>query len=156
MTRKAQITMNYAKQITREAQTTPKGQINLSVVIITFNEEKNIERCLKSVAGIADEIVVIDSYSTDKTEEICRKYNARFIQHTFAGHIEQKNWALKQAENEHVLALDADEELSEELRTSIRIIKNNWSGQGYCFSLICGFYLCMVRDGEQTQGTEGG
>ena len=54
-------------------------KVQLSVVIITLNEEKNIERCLKSVLSIADEIVIVDSFSTDKTEEICKKYNVKFI-----------------------------------------------------------------------------
>ena len=81
---------------------------NLSVVIITFNEEKNISRCLDSIESIADDIVVVDSFSTDKTEHICSQFNVRFIQHKFEGHIEQKNWALQQSKYPHVLSLDAD------------------------------------------------
>ena len=54
--------------------------IQLSVVIITFNEEKNIARCLDSVKDIADDIIVVDSFSTDRTEEICRKHNVNFTQ----------------------------------------------------------------------------
>ncbi|HNL39711.1 MAG TPA: glycosyltransferase, partial [Saprospiraceae bacterium] len=65
----------------------------LSAVIITFNEEHNIGRCLDSLAGVADEIVVVDSFSTDRTEAICREKGARFVQHPFGGHIEQKNYA---------------------------------------------------------------
>jgi len=84
-------------------------QIQLSVVIITFNEEKNIERCLSSVKTIADEIVVVDSFSTDKTKEICLKFGVKFIEHQFDGHIEQKNWAITQASSPYILSLDADE-----------------------------------------------
>ena len=91
----------------------------LSVVIITFNEDRNIERCLNSVTGLADEILVVDSYSTDKTEEICAKYNVRFLQHKFEGYIEQKNWAVTQAKYPLILSIDADEELSEDLIKSI-------------------------------------
>ena len=69
----------------------------LSVVIITYNEEKNIGRCLESITDIADDIVVVDSFSTDRTEEIVQSYGGRFIQHPFEGHIEQKNWAIAQA-----------------------------------------------------------
>ena len=67
----------------------------LSVVIITFNEERNIGRCIDSVKYIADDIVVVDSFSTDKTEEICKSKGTRFIQNRFEGHIEQKNYAIK-------------------------------------------------------------
>ena len=97
--------------------------MNLSVVIITHNEEKNIERCLKSVQDIADEIVVVDSLSTDATEQLCSKYHVRFISQAFLGYIEQKNFALQQSSNNHVLSLDADEELSSELCESIKTAK---------------------------------
>ena len=67
--------------------------IKLSVVIITFNEEKNIARCLASVKNVADDIVVVDSLSKDKTKEICLAAGVRFVEHAFDGHIQQKNWA---------------------------------------------------------------
>ena len=103
----------------------------ISVVIITFNEEKNIGRCLRSVQDIADEIVVVDSFSTDRTEAICREFGARFVQHPFEGHIQQKNYAITQAAYPHVLSLDADEALSDELRESIRQVKEDWTHDGY-------------------------
>jgi glycosyltransferase involved in cell wall biosynthesis len=112
----------------------------ISAVIITYNEEKNIERCLKSIIEIVDEIVIVDSFSTDKTEEICRKYNTRFIPHKFDGYIEQKNWAANQASNDYILSLDADEELSETLQSSILKIKNNWKYDGYFFNRLT--YYC--------------
>lgn len=96
----------------------------LSLVIITLNEEKNIQRCLESAKDIADEIIVVDSYSTDKTESICNNYNVRFLKHAFEGHIQQKNWALEQANHELILSLDADEALSESLKESILEVKN--------------------------------
>ncbi|MGD0038146.1 MAG: glycosyltransferase, partial [Bacteroidota bacterium] len=71
--------------------------IQLSVVIITYNEERNIVRCLNSIKEIADEIVVVDSYSTDKTMEICNSHGAKVFQHKFEGHIQQKNYALERA-----------------------------------------------------------
>ena len=91
----------------------------LSVSIITLNEEKNIRRCLESVAEIADEIVVVDSFSKDKTEAICREFNVKFSTHPFEGYIEQKNVALNFCSYTMVLSLDADEALSDELRASI-------------------------------------
>jgi glycosyltransferase involved in cell wall biosynthesis len=95
----------------------------LSVCIITFNEEKNIARCLDSVKNIADEIVVVDSHSTDKTEAICKAYGVKFILQHFLGYGKQKNFALKQCSNNFVLSLDADEALSPELDIAIRAIK---------------------------------
>ena len=105
--------------------------VQISAVIITYNEERNIERCLNSLEGIADEVVVVDSYSTDRTDAICREKGARILQHTFSGHIEQKNYALQQATHPWVLALDADEALSDSLRTSILAVKQNWQFDGY-------------------------
>jgi len=100
-----------------------------SVVIITHNEEKNIEKCLQSVEGIADEIVVIDSFSTDGTKNICLAYGVRFIQHAFEGYIEQKNFALAQAGNDYVLSLDADEAIDEILKQ--HILAEKQQGFGY-------------------------
>lgn len=95
----------------------------LSAVIITYNEEKNIGRCLESLRGIADEIIVVDSFSTDATAEIGKQFNVRFLQNPFTGYIEQKNFALLQASNEYVLSLDADEMLSDSLRNTISSLK---------------------------------
>jgi len=94
---------------------------SLSVIILTFNEELNIEQCLKSVADWADEILVVDSYSTDKTLEIAKKYGARVAQREFKNQAEQFNWALDNLEikNEWILRLDADEEILPELKEEI-------------------------------------
>ena len=114
-------------------------QVQLSVVIITLNEEKNIGRCLSSVLSIADDIVVVDSFSTDKTKQICIDKNVRFITHKFEGHIEQKTWALTQAKYNHVLSLDADESLTKELQEELLKIKNNWQHDGYSFNRLTNF-----------------
>lgn len=103
----------------------------ISVVIITFNEERNIERCILSVKSVADEILVVDSFSKDRTQEICEKHGVRFVQHAFEGHIEQKNWAASQATYPHVLSLDADEALDEVLQVQILEVKSNWNAAGY-------------------------
>ena len=116
----------------------------ISAVIITFNEERDIARCIESVRDVVDEIVIVDSFSDDRTEKICESYSVKFIKHKFEGYIEQKNWALKQASNPHILSLDADEALSEELKQSIINVKKNWTHDGYYFNRLtnyCGKWL---------------
>jgi glycosyltransferase involved in cell wall biosynthesis len=99
----------------------------LSVVIITFNEEQNIARCLDSVKEIANEIVVVDSYSTDRTVEICKSFNCRVIMREFRGYSDQKQFASDQAVNDWVFILDADEEITPELRSEISGLFENES-----------------------------
>jgi len=116
----------------------------ISAVIITYNEEKNIERCLQSLQGVADEIVVLDSFSTDKTADICKKHAVQFYQHAFDGHIQQKNRAITFASHPHVLSLDADEALDETLKQSILEIKNNFIKEGYYMNRLtnyCGHWV---------------
>ena len=118
--------------------------IKLSGVIITFNEDKNIERCLQSLVNVVDEIIVVDSFSTDNTKQICLKYNVTFIEQEFLGYIEQKNFALKQASNDFIVSLDGDEALSETLQNSIIELKSNWQFDGYyCnrFNNFCGQWI---------------
>lgn len=141
--------------------------IKLSVVIITFNEERNIERCLKSVQPIADEIIVVDSFSTDKTEMICRSYGTRFFQRPFDDYSNQKNYAVDLASFDYILSLDADECLSEGLTEEIVSIKSSWSCDGYkldrltnyCGTWIrhCGWYPdSKLRLWDRRQGRWGG
>jgi len=116
----------------------------LSAVVITYNEEKNIERCIRSLEGIADEIVVLDSFSTDHTKEICEKYKVKFFTHKFSGYIEQKNKAITYATYPLVLALDADEELSGSLKASVLQVKENRSADGYTMNRMtnyCGKWI---------------
>ncbi len=116
----------------------------ISAVIITFNEEKNIKRCLESLQGVVDEIVVVDSFSKDKTEEICKAFNVKFVQHAFEGHIEQKNWAITQATFPHILSLDADEALDENLKKSILEVKQNFNFPAYSMNRLtnyCGKWI---------------
>ncbi len=141
--------------------------LKLSVVIITRNEEKNIGRCLDSVIDIADDIVVVDSFSTDRTEEICKSNGARFFQHAFEGHIEQKNYAVTLTEYQNVLSLDADEALGDVLKKSIVAVKENWQYDGYemnrlanyCGTWIkhCGWYPdTKLRMFDKRKGKWGG
>jgi glycosyltransferase involved in cell wall biosynthesis len=141
--------------------------IKISAVIITFNEEKNIARCLESLQGVADEIVVVDSFSKDKTKEICESYNVKFVEHKFDGHIEQKNWAITQATFPHVLSLDADEALDETLKKSILEAKSNWQFDAYSMNRLtnycgkwihhCGWYPDVkLRLWDSSKGEWGG
>lgn len=107
--------------------------MKISAVIITFNEERNIGRCIESIQDVVDEIVVVDSFSTDKTKEICERYNTRFLQHEWIGFGPQKNWGNEQASNDYILSLDADEELSDELKASI--LSARQKGLQGCYSL---------------------
>ena len=77
--------------------------ISISAVIITFNEERNIARCIESIKEVVDDIVVVDSYSKDRTKEICLSYGVRFVEHIFEGHIEKKNWAFTKAIYPYIL-----------------------------------------------------
>jgi glycosyltransferase involved in cell wall biosynthesis len=95
-------------------------KLKLSVVIITFNEERNIERCLQSVMDISDDILIVDSNSNDKTEEICKNFPVRFISQPWLGFSEQKNIGNQLAKNNWILSIDADEALSKELKDSIK------------------------------------
>ena len=90
----------------------------ISACIITYNEEKNIRECLESLKWV-EEIVVVDSMSSDSTVSICREYTSSVIQKGWEGHVKQKNFALAQAGNDWVFCLDADERVTPELRQEI-------------------------------------
>lgn len=96
--------------------------MTLSVCIITLNEEANIVRTLQSVKEIADEIVVVDSGSTDKTVALAQGFGAKVFVETWKGFARQKNSALEKASCDWILSLDADEEVSPELAASIRTL----------------------------------
>ena len=91
----------------------------LTACLITLNEEHNLPRALASLAGIANEIVVVDSGSTDRTAEIAKAHGVSFFERTFTNHADQKNYAASRARNDWIFLLDADEELSSELRNSL-------------------------------------
>lgn len=119
--------------------------ISLSVVIITFNEERNIARCIKSVQQVADEVVVLDSFSKDRTEAICKELGVKFYQHAFDGHIQQKNRAITYATSPYVLSLDADEALDEKLVKSILEVKNNWTHDAYEMNRLTNYCGKWIR-----------
>jgi glycosyltransferase involved in cell wall biosynthesis len=119
----------------------------LSVVIITFNEEQNIARCIESVKKVADEIIVLDSYSTDQTVEIARHYGATIFQEKFRGYIGQKNFAMQLASSNYILSLDADEALNDKLVTSILEAKKVFASRAYSMNRCTNFCGRFIRHG---------
>ncbi|MBI4335511.1 MAG: glycosyltransferase family 2 protein [Candidatus Omnitrophica bacterium] len=99
-----------------------KMSLPVSVIVLTYNEERHIERCLNSAYEWADEIFVVDSYSTDNTVGICRRYSENIYQHPFENYAAQRNWAQENLpiRNEWVFHLDADEAVSQELALELR------------------------------------
>jgi glycosyltransferase involved in cell wall biosynthesis len=122
----------------------------LSLVVITYNEEQNIKACIDSALGIATEIIVLDSMSTDNTQKIVESLGGKFHKQPFAGHIQQKNKAKDLASQTWILSLDADERLSPELLNSIKMALSNPTSAGYCMNRLnhyagraiktCGWY----------------
>jgi glycosyltransferase involved in cell wall biosynthesis len=104
---------------------------NLSAVIITWNEEQNIGHCIDSLWNVADEIIVLDSYSSDNTVAIAKEKGAVIKQESFQGYIQQKNKALQMASYNYVLSLDADEALSEKLIEAILNEKKQFRHSAY-------------------------
>ena len=102
----------------------------LSVIVPCFNEEAVIAECLQSVQ-FADEILVVDSFSTDRTPEIARRYTPRVLQHEFWSHGAQNNWAVPQAKHAWVMVVDADERVTPELADEIRALLRDPSRHGY-------------------------
>jgi glycosyltransferase involved in cell wall biosynthesis len=98
-----------------------KMESNISIIILTYNEEVNLTKCLESILNLSDDVIVVDSYSTDKTLDIAKKYGARVMQHEFKNQATQFNWALDNIEIKHewILRLDADEVITKELEKEI-------------------------------------
>lgn len=120
----------------------------LSAVIITFNEEHNILRCIQSLRMVADEILVMDSFSTDNTKSIAIAEGVRFVEHTFTGYGAQKNAAVSESRFDYVLNLDADEFLSPELSESIIREKNlGFTADAYSMSRLNRYRGQWIRHG---------
>jgi glycosyltransferase involved in cell wall biosynthesis len=119
----------------------------LSAVIITFNEEDHITRCIQSVKSLADEILVLDSGSTDRTVAIARGLGATVYQEKFRGYIQQKNRAMDLATYDHILSLDADEMPDARLIESIRRVKNSIEGRAFSMNRCTRFCGRFLRHG---------
>jgi glycosyltransferase involved in cell wall biosynthesis len=119
----------------------------ISVVIICFNEENNIGRCIDSVKEVADEILILDSYSTDQTVAIAESKGAVVKQHIFNGFIEKKNKAVELASYDYVLSLDADETLNAVLAKSIREAKEKLTNRAYRMNRCSNYCGKFIRHG---------
>lgn len=122
--------------------------IKISAIIITFNESKNIARCLQSLTDVVEEIVVVDSFSTDDTVAICKSFGVKIVQHPWIGYTAQKNFGNAQAQHSWVLSIDADEAVSEELKKSILKIKQQPTSDGYMLSRLTNYCGHWVRHGD--------
>lgn len=121
--------------------------IKLSAVIITYNEERNIARCIESVKRIADEILVVDSNSTDNTVAIAESLHARVVQQAFLGYAGQRIFTDNAAANDWVLMLDADEYVSETLADSILAVKVNPFAAAYKFARLNNYNGKWIKHG---------
>ncbi|OIO55932.1 MAG: glycosyltransferase family 2 protein [Alphaproteobacteria bacterium CG_4_10_14_0_2_um_filter_63_37] len=125
------------------------SKMPISVAIIAMNEEEKIDECLASVAW-AEEIVVVDSGSTDRTLEIARTYTDRVVHRDWSGHIDQKNYALSLCSHDWVLSLDADERVGPELREALLQLREQGPGdfQGFEFNRVTWYLTRWIRHGE--------
>ena len=115
----------------------------LSAVIITFNEARNIKRCIESLQGVADEIIVVDSFSTDATTSICKGLGVHFYEREWKGYSKQKNFGNGLASNDWILSIDADEALSEDLQKAIITVKTE-AHENFSFARLtnyCGKWI---------------
>jgi glycosyltransferase involved in cell wall biosynthesis len=117
----------------------------LSATIITYNEEKKIQACIESIEGIADEILVVDSGSGDRTVEIAEAKGARVEEHRFDGFVEQKNRAMELARYDLVLSIDADERLDDEAKASILRAKETGKADAYRISRLTNYCGKWIR-----------
>ena len=118
----------------------------LTAILIAYNEELDLPRALASLAGVADEIILVDSGSTDRTCHIAREFGARVYARKLDGLAEQKNYAASLASNDWLLSIDCDEELSPELRSSILAWKQEQPVKtGYDFPLMTSYLGGWIR-----------
>jgi len=115
-----------------EAASLVEEKIPVTACVITFNEEDNIRHCLEKLV-FCQAIIVVDSHSSDQTRELAQELSAKVIERDWPGHIEQKNFAIEQAQTDWVICIDADERITPELEASIRalFIGETPSADGY-------------------------
>jgi glycosyltransferase involved in cell wall biosynthesis len=125
-----------------------KLKIPISAVVITYNEAHNIVACLESLVKIADEIVVVDSGSTDQTVAIAQSYGASVYHQSWLGYAEQKNWANSKSTNDWIISLDADEVLSDELIQEIKSLDLSYSENAYALPRLTNYCGTWIKHGD--------
>lgn len=125
----------------------------VSAIIITYNEATAIERCIDSLLPVANEIIVVDSFSTDNTKYIClslakQHNNLRFFQRDFTGYSNQKNWGIAQAKHPYILSLDADECLTPTLTAAIKIALKKSDYKAYQFNRLTWYCGKWIKHGH--------
>lgn len=108
----------------------------ISAVIISLNEEKQIADCIQSLLPVADEIILVDSFSTDNTTTIAAELGAKVLTKEWEGFSATKNWGNAQAQNDYILSIDSDERLSPELQKSLLEAKTKGLSGGYKFNRL--------------------
>ncbi len=120
---------------------------SISAVIITLNEEKNILRCVQSLKSVADEIIVVDSFSTDQTKAICEANGVRFVQSNWQGYAKTKNYGHTLAQHDYILSIDADEALDETLQAAIKKVKAQGLSGAYQFNRLTNYCGKWIKHG---------
>jgi glycosyltransferase involved in cell wall biosynthesis len=121
--------------------------VQITAVILTFNEERNIEPCIDSLGGLADEILVVDSFSNDRTAALAEARGARVLRRSFDGFLQQRRYGVEQAAHDRILLLDADERLSPRLRAAIAEVKAEWRKDVYYCRRLNFFAGKWIRHG---------
>ena len=121
--------------------------MKISVTIITLNEERNIGRCIQSLEGVADEIIVLDSHSTDRTQEISEQLGVRFEQRKWEGYSASKNYLNSLAQYDYILSLDADEALGSDLRKALLEVKKRENPGVYSVNRITNYCGKWIKHG---------
>jgi glycosyltransferase involved in cell wall biosynthesis len=119
--------------------------VPISACIITYNEENNIRRCIEALAQIADEVLVVDSFSKDSTVTIAQSLGARVLQRTFTGYGDQKLYAQDQAQHDWVLSIDADEVISPELKQALLQVKEHPTKDAYYINILANYCGQWIR-----------
>lgn len=123
--------------------------VKFSAVIISRNEERNIGRCIESLSGVADEIIVLDTYSTDRTHDICAARGVTFVQREWHGYSNAKNYANSLASGVYIISIDADEALSPELAESILTLKERVPPQtAFSMNRFNSYFGKWIRHGD--------
>lgn len=121
----------------------------ISAVVITYNEERNIERCINSLINVTDEIIIIDSFSTDSTAEICKKMNVEFFTRKWEGYSIAKNYGNSLAANDYILSIDADEAISDDLSVSLNYFRRSERVQdAYSFNRLTNYCGTWIKHGD--------